>query len=134
MNFGDIAHQRLVNQQIARPAFTKPCEVVQWLGAVQAQDYLGALWAVGLVAYRDRSAALDANHAKQVMPGSNGIFYPIVVIDGRVAGIWKRAFKSDKVVLTFNSFRSWSETETRAIEAAAERYGAFVGKTVVMGG
>jgi len=44
----DIGVQRLVNQQIARPSFAHPSEVVQWLGAVQAQDYLGALWAVGL--------------------------------------------------------------------------------------
>src|SRR4051795_9657271 len=49
----DIAHQRLVNQQVAQPTFAHPSEVVAWLGAVQAQDYLGALWAVGL---RTRSA------------------------------------------------------------------------------
>jgi hypothetical protein len=33
--------------------FENPSDVVAWLGAVQAQDYLGALWAVGL---RMRSA------------------------------------------------------------------------------
>jgi len=98
----------------------------------QGQAFLLPPFDEFLVAYRDRSAALDANDAKQVMPGSNGIFYPIVVIDGRVVGIWKRAFKSDRVVLTFSPFRPWSETETRAIEAAAEHYGAFVGKTAVM--
>src|SRR4051795_12584875 len=44
----DIAHQRLVNQQVAQPMFAHPSEAVAWLGAVQAQDYLGALWALGL--------------------------------------------------------------------------------------
>jgi hypothetical protein len=44
----DIAHQRLYNQYIALATFEKPGEVVQWLGAVQAQDYLGSLWAIGL--------------------------------------------------------------------------------------
>src|SRR3954447_26325092 len=44
----DIALRRLVNQQIAQPTFGRPSELVAWLGAVQAQDYLGALWAVGL--------------------------------------------------------------------------------------
>src|SRR5215216_465718 len=43
----DIADQRLYKQHIARPVFEKPGDVVAWLGAVQAQDYLGALWAVG---------------------------------------------------------------------------------------
>jgi hypothetical protein len=44
----DIAHQRLLNQYIARPVFKRPDEVVAWLGAVQAQDYAGAKWALGL--------------------------------------------------------------------------------------
>ena len=44
----DIAHQRLGNQHIARATFKKPGDVVAWLGAVQAQDYAGAKWALGL--------------------------------------------------------------------------------------
>jgi hypothetical protein len=44
----NIARQRLHNQHLARPQFDKPGDVVRWLGAVQAQDFLGALWAVGL--------------------------------------------------------------------------------------
>src|SRR6202049_2516887 len=44
----DIAHQRLHNQFISRQTFEKPEDVVQWLGAVQAQDYTAAKWALGL--------------------------------------------------------------------------------------
>jgi hypothetical protein len=44
----DIAHQRLRNQCLAGTPFERPDDVVHWFGAVQAQDYLGALWAVGL--------------------------------------------------------------------------------------
>jgi hypothetical protein len=44
----DIARERLINQQIAFPTYTKPGDVVAALGAIQAQDYLGALWAIGL--------------------------------------------------------------------------------------
>ncbi|MBI4790878.1 MAG: AlkZ family DNA glycosylase [Chloroflexi bacterium] len=44
----NIARQRLANQLIANSVFDHPAQVVQWLVAVQAQDYLGALWAVGL--------------------------------------------------------------------------------------
>ena len=44
----DIAHQRLHNQHISGTPFEKPEEVVRWLGAVQAQDYLAAQWALGL--------------------------------------------------------------------------------------
>ena len=48
MTISDIAYKRLYNQYIASRTFEKPTQVVEWLGAVQAQDYLGALWAVGL--------------------------------------------------------------------------------------
>ena len=44
----DIAHRRLQNQQITQHICAKPCDVVQWLGAIQAQDYAAAKWALGL--------------------------------------------------------------------------------------
>jgi hypothetical protein len=43
-----LAQQRLVNQHITAATFEQPAEVVRWLGAVQAQDYAGAKWALGL--------------------------------------------------------------------------------------
>jgi hypothetical protein len=49
----DVARLRLHNQRITGATFETPGDVVAWLGSVQAQDYLGALWAVGL---RMRSA------------------------------------------------------------------------------
>jgi hypothetical protein len=48
MTISDIARLRLHNQHIAAATFEQPGAVVAWLCAVQAQDYLGALWAVGL--------------------------------------------------------------------------------------
>ncbi len=40
--------ERLSNQQILHTRFETPVEVVRWMGAVQAQDYAGGLWGVGL--------------------------------------------------------------------------------------
>src|SRR5215475_13338210 len=48
MTNSDIARLRLHNQRIAGATFGRPADVVAWMGAVQAQDYRGALWAVGL--------------------------------------------------------------------------------------
>jgi hypothetical protein len=39
---------RLVAQRIAGPGARTPREVVKWLGALQAQDYAGTKWALGL--------------------------------------------------------------------------------------
>ena len=43
-----LPHHRLHSQRIAATTFEDPAELVGWLGAVQAQDYLGSLWAIGL--------------------------------------------------------------------------------------
>ena len=44
----NIAHRRLHNQFISQQTVQKPEDVVQWLGAVQSQDYAAAKWALGL--------------------------------------------------------------------------------------
>lgn len=44
----DIPRLRLANQRIGVAPLATPDEVVSWLGAVQAQDYSGAKWALGL--------------------------------------------------------------------------------------
>jgi len=44
----NVGPDRLANQHVSRPTFRDPADVVRWLGAVQAQDYLGGLWAIGL--------------------------------------------------------------------------------------
>jgi hypothetical protein len=56
----DIARQRLHNQRITGAKFEKPEGVVRWFGAVQAQDYAGAKWAVGQRMHGATDAALDA--------------------------------------------------------------------------
>jgi hypothetical protein len=44
----DIAHRRLHNQHITRRTLETPQALVEWLGAVQSQDYAAAKWALGL--------------------------------------------------------------------------------------
>ncbi len=44
----DIARMRLRNQRISESANDDPAELVRWMGAVQAQDFAAAKWAVGL--------------------------------------------------------------------------------------
>jgi hypothetical protein len=50
-----VVQRRLFNQRIAGAQFDQPAAVVRWMGAMQAQDYAQAVWAVGL---RTKSATL----------------------------------------------------------------------------
>lgn len=48
MTTPNLVSQRLNNQRLSSSTFTQPVEVVRWLGAVQAQDFGAAKWALGL--------------------------------------------------------------------------------------
>jgi winged helix DNA-binding protein len=48
MNSSDVLAQRLRNQKLSSPDFAEPADVVRWFGAVQAQDFNAAKWALAL--------------------------------------------------------------------------------------
>ena len=64
-----------------------------------------------LLGYGDRSAVLDPAYAQRICPGGNGVFNPTLVIDGRVAGTWKRSFKKGAVVIELAPFRPLTDVE-----------------------
>ncbi len=46
MTSHEIINLRLQNQQLSGTSFAKPADLVAWMGAIQAQDYAGAKWAL----------------------------------------------------------------------------------------
>lgn len=54
-----IPSHRLFAQHISQPNFTRPEEIVGWMGAVQAQDFAAAKWALGLRAQGLTDAAIE---------------------------------------------------------------------------
>ncbi len=60
----EIARERLYNQCISGPKFKRPVDIVRYMGAIQAQDYAGAKWALGLRLQKSSDAAIDKALAK----------------------------------------------------------------------
>lgn len=83
------------------------------------------------VAYKDRSAVLSPENAKLASTG-NGIFNPIIVINGQVVGVWKRELKKGTVTITPNFFAKLSKAETKDLASAANRYGNFLSASAVV--
>lgn len=77
--------------------------------------------------YRDRAAVIDPQYATRVVPGGNGIFKPMVVVDGRVQGIWKRTVKKGKVQIAVEGFTPFAPEVVAALPDAANRFGAYLG-------
>lgn len=44
----NILRHRLLNQQLVRPEFSEPADIVSWMGVMQAQDYGWVRWALGV--------------------------------------------------------------------------------------
>jgi hypothetical protein len=76
------------------------------------------------VAYQDRSAVLDPTRAARL---GNGIFSPTIVVDGQVVGTWTRRLEKGGVVVVPRLLAKLGGLETRAVAAAVERYGRFLG-------
>jgi len=69
----DIAHRRLHNQHIASAPFEQASDVVQWLGAVQAQDYPAAKWAVAQRTQGMTDAAMNRAFAEGAILRTHGM-------------------------------------------------------------
>ena len=56
----------------------------------------------------------------------------VLVLDGIIAGTWKRVLARAKVELTVSPFQALRKAEKEAIRAAASAYGEFLGLPVAL--
>ena len=96
-----------------------------------------------LVSYADRSAMLGnpkmqkaikhmIETQKLTIIHSNGIFSPVIVVDGAVVGTWSRKIEKNNVVIATKQYVKWDKDAAKGIKEAAERYGRFLWMDVVL--
>jgi hypothetical protein len=85
-----------------------------------------------LLGYQDRSPVIDDEHFQLVVPGKNGVFAPILVSKGRVAGTWKRASTSSAVRVDPLPFARLTGMEAAGVRRSAKAYGRFLGLTATV--
>ncbi len=79
-----------------------------------------------LISYKNRSAAITADHHTKAI-SNNGIFRPIIVVNGQISGLWKRTIKKNTVIIELDHFRPHNKKEIGLIEKAVESFGHFSG-------
>lgn len=82
-----------------------------------------------LISYKDRTASLADEHNKRII-SANGIFYPVVLLDGEVAGQWRKTTSKGVVTLEVTSFRELSKSNHTFIQKAATQYAQFLNAEV----
>jgi hypothetical protein len=74
------------------------------------------------VAYKDRQPVINATSGLTTWDALG----PVVLVDGKLIGIWKATPEKRTVAITVNSARTLNKREKVAITEAAERYAAFL--------
>jgi hypothetical protein len=82
-----------------------------------------------LISYKDRSATLVLKDFNKVV-SSNGIFRPFILINGQVAGIWRRVSKKDRIVIETTPFKPFSKKTKNLIEETFTDFERFSAKKV----
>jgi hypothetical protein len=78
-----------------------------------------------LIAYKDRSAALDPARRKQIAGWDP--FNAPVIVGGKVVGGWKKKASGTSLAVTVTPLGPLNRTGVRAVADAASRYAAFAG-------
>jgi hypothetical protein len=78
------------------------------------------------VAYKDRHAIFNVNDTKSPLT-VQGLLDPIVIVDGRMVGTWKRTNDKKSMTITLDTVRALTRLENEAIAKAVDRYAAFIG-------
>jgi hypothetical protein len=82
-----------------------------------------------LISYKNRTAALELEHHPKAF-SNNGIFWPTIIINGQVRGIWKRTLKKDKVIVESRYFERPDKNIKVLIEKASEKFGYYLSKKI----
>lgn len=80
-----------------------------------------------LISYKDRNASLPLANLKKAV-SNNGIFWPIIVVNGQVMGLWKRTIKKEKVIVETDLFQPQNKSIRNLIEKEVIAFGDFLGK------
>jgi hypothetical protein len=79
-----------------------------------------------IIGYKDRSAAFDPATEKFIEKPKNGLYTPMILINGKIAGNWKRTFVKNEAKIETTPFREFDLKESKALTAVVNKYKSFL--------
>jgi len=95
-------------------------------GRMSSQIYLLPNYDEYIVGYVDRTALAAASH---INSRDNALFSNTVIVKGKVAGVWKKTLKKDKIEIELESF---GKIEQKPLKKAIDLYGKHLGRKAVI--
>lgn len=124
-----IQAAELSRQTLTGAEYWSPTRQCHELGVVSPMAHLLPAFDEYLLGYRNRDAVVEPKHATKIAPGG-GVFRPILVMNGRVAGTWTRTVKAAGIIVDVTVFQKLTKQAEDAVAAAASRYSRFLEKPV----
>ncbi len=121
----ELAKNELVSETVNGAEYWMGRDVPAIDRKAVADTYLLAGFEEYLLGYKDRTAVIATERA--TASSINGIFFPIVVADGQVKGIWKRVINRKDITVSFQPFELLSPEIIHEARQKAEAYGKFMG-------
>jgi hypothetical protein len=125
----ELAKDSLVSETIEAQAYWwNPAAVTD-----SGEDSLHLLPAYDeyIIGYQERSAVLPQQDFKKAV-SSNGVFWPVVLVNGQVRGVWKRTVKKDSLAVEVAWFAPANLPDQEAVERAAAEYAKYLGKSNIL--
>jgi hypothetical protein len=77
-----------------------------------------------ILGYKDRSATFDPSTVRHISTPKNGVYSPLILINGKISGSWKPT--DDRSSLTSQSFRKFTAAENTQLTKMIKNYLRFV--------
>lgn len=74
-----------------------------------------------LISYKNRTAVLDLKHHSKAF-NNFGIFYPVIMYNGRVVGNWKKKTTKDKFKIETSFFEKNTKIDMKLLKEAEDNY------------
>ncbi len=94
--------------------------------------YLLSTYDEYIIGYTDRTTLIDAPPEERAGMISKLNFDSMIILGGRIVGTWRRTFEKREVVIEIRPLAPFSAEQQMLVDAAAQRYGNFLGMPVVI--
>ncbi len=120
------AQNDLISEKIEGVEYWLPVHPLPAQAQAETSVYLLPGFDEYMIGYQNRNAVLEEEHADKIVPGGNGVFRPMLVIDGQICGTWKRVIKKSGVEINISPFAPLTVPE-ETLSSVAIAYAQFLG-------
>ncbi|NVO18660.1 MAG: winged helix DNA-binding domain-containing protein [Bacteroidetes bacterium] len=80
-----------------------------------------------IISYKDRNAIIPP-HVQRIAISENGLFRPVILLNGKAIGLWRRTVKKDRVSVEMEFFSPPLKKTLNLLQIHAASFARFLGK------